>query len=128
MNTRRLLACVILSVFPAFGHHSVAAEFDVSRTVRITGTISKVEFANPHVVIYLDVKNLDGTVTNWKVESVSPNILMRGEITKAQLAEGTSIIVDAYPAKDGTPDVHSSIMTLADGREFATVYNGTFWK
>jgi hypothetical protein len=128
MNTRRLLASAILSLFPAFGHHSIAAEFDVSRTVRISGTISKLEFANPHVVIYLDVKNPDGTVTNWKVETASPNILIRSEITKAELAEGTTIIVEAYPAKDGSPEVQSRTMTLADGREFVTVYNGTFWK
>ena len=128
MNTRRLLASAMLSVIPAFGHHSIAAEFDVSRTVRVSGTISKLEFANPHVVIYLDVKNPDGTVTNWKVETASPNILIRGEITKALLAEGTTIIVDAYPAKDGAREVRSSTMTLADGREFATVYNGNFWQ
>src|SRR5580692_8965400 len=107
MKTRRLLACAMLSVIPAFGHHSVSAEFDLTKTFRMSGTISKVEFANPHVVIYLDVKNPDGTLTSWKVETSSPNILLRAGIMKPLLAEGATIVVDAYLAKDGSPVANS---------------------
>jgi Family of unknown function (DUF6152) len=128
MNTRRLFVSAILSVIPALGHHSVSAEFDLSKTFRISGTISKVEFANPHVVIYLDVKTPDGTVTNWKVETSSPNILMRAGITKALLAEGTTLVVDAYLAKDGSPGANSHTMILPDGREFAPAGTGLYWR
>jgi Family of unknown function (DUF6152) len=119
MQANRLLTGAILCLIPAFGHHSVSAEFDVSRTVRMSGTISKVEFLNPHVTISLDVKNPDGTVTLWKVETRSPNVLQRLGITKALLAQGTTISVDANPSKDGTPVANGLALTLADGRELA---------
>ncbi len=128
MKTRRRLAIAILSVIPVFGHHSVSAEFDLSKTLRLSGTISKVEFTNPHVAIYLDVKNPDGTLTNWRVETSSPNILIRAGITKAFLADGITIVVDAYLAKDGSPDVTSRTMMLPDGHEFAPVGMGQFWR
>jgi hypothetical protein len=120
MKARRLSVSAILCVFPAFGHHYSLTEFDVSRTVRISGTISKVEFANPHVTFSLGVKNPDGTVTQWKVGTASPNVLIRGGITKALLAEGTTIVVDAYPAKDGSPKANVRNLTLADGRQLIT--------
>jgi Family of unknown function (DUF6152) len=119
MKARQLLASAILCVIPAFGHHYSLAEFDVSRTVRISGTISKVEFSNPHVTFSLDVKNPDGTVTPWEVETAAPSALIRGGITKALLAKGTTIVVDdAYPAKDGSPKANGRTLILADGREF----------
>ena len=117
MKARHLLASATLFVIPAFGHHYSLAEFDVSRTGRISGTISKVDFANPHVTFSVDVKNSDGTVTQWKVGTASPNVLIRGGITKALLAEGTAVVVDAYPAKDGSPKANVQTLTLADGRQ-----------
>lgn len=119
MKTRRLLASVIFCVIPAFAHHSVAAEFDVSKTVRISGTISKVQFLNPHVTFSLDAKNPDGTATHWNVETAGPSKLIRGGITKVLLVEGATIVVDAYPAKDGSPKANTRTLTLtlADGRE-----------
>ena len=117
MKARHLLASAILCVIPAFGHHYSLAEFDVSRTVRISGTISKVEFSNPHVTFSVDVKNSDGTVTHWIVGTASPNVLIRGGITKALLAEGTAAVVEAYPAKDGSPKANVRTLTLADGRQ-----------
>ena len=124
MKTRRLLASAVLIVIPALGHHSAAAEFDTSKTVRISGTISKLEFANPHVMIYVDVKNPDGTVTNWKVEIAPPNTLLRQGITKALLEESTTITLDTFPAKDGSSGAWGRTMIRADGREPATVNLG----
>jgi hypothetical protein len=106
-------------VIPALAHHSVAADFDVSRKVRISGTISKVEFVNPHVLFLLDVKNPDGSVTQWNVEFASPNILIRSGITRDLLAKGTSIALDAYPAKDGSPKASGRTLTFSDGYKFA---------
>ena len=117
MKAGRLVGGAILCVIPAFGHHNIATEFDVSRTVRISGTISHVEFLNPHVTIFLDVKDSDGTVTHWKVETASPNFLIRSGITKDLFAKGTTIVVDAYPAKDGSPRADGRTLMLADGRE-----------
>ena len=117
MKARHLIASAILCVIPASGHHYSLAEFDASRTVRISGTISKMEFSNPHVTFSLDVKNPDGTVTHWIVGTASPNVLIRGGITKALLAEGTTVVVDAYPAKDGSPKANVRTLTLADGRQ-----------
>lgn len=119
MRAGRLLAGAVLCVIPALAHHSVAAEYDLSRTVRITGTISKMEFSNPHVTFSLDVKNSDGSVTNWNVETAGPNVLMRGGITRDLLAKGTAIGVEAYPAKDGSPKAAARVLTLANSRELA---------
>jgi len=102
VRARRLLAGAILWVIPVFAHHSVAADFDVSRTVRISGTISKAEFVNPHVTFSLDAKNPDGTVTSWNFETAGPNVLMRSGMTRDSFAKGTTIVIDAYPAKDGS--------------------------
>ena len=119
MKAGGLLAGALLCVIPAFAHHSVAAEFDLSKTVKISGTITKMEFSNPHVTFSLDVKNPDGTVTTWNVETAGPNVLMRGGITRDLLAKGTTIAVAAYPAKDGSPKAAARTLTLADGRELA---------
>jgi hypothetical protein len=119
MRARRLLASTILCVIPAFAHHSVATDFDVSRTVRIRGTISKVEFSNPHVTFSLDVKNPDSTVTQWNVEFASPNLLVRSGVTRDLLAKGTTITLEAYPAKDGSSKASGRTVTFSDGYKFA---------
>jgi hypothetical protein len=84
----------------------------------MSGTISKVEFRNPHVTISLDLKNPDGTMTRWNVETAGPNALIRGGITKDLLAQGAIIVIDGYPAKDGSPKANGRTLILADGREF----------
>lgn len=119
MNAHRLLAFAIVSVIPAFAHHSVAADFDVSKVVKISGAISQVQFSNPHVTFALDVKNSDGTVTRWNVEFSAPNPLIRGGITRDALKEGTVVAMEAYPAKDGTLKASGLAMTLPDGYRFA---------
>lgn len=119
MRARRLFVGVILCAIPVFAHHSVAADFDVSRTVKISGIISKVEFSNPHVTFSMDVKNPDGTVTQWNVEFASPNILIRSGVTRDLLAKGTTIALEAYPAKDGSSKASGRSIRFADGYEFA---------
>ena len=98
-------------------HHSFAAEFDDSKPVKITGTITKVEWQNPHIWFYVDVKNADGSVTNWMVEGGSPNALIRRGFTKDALPVGTEIIADGYQAKDGSPRANGRDITFPDGRK-----------
>lgn len=121
MSLRRLLTTTILSVLPAIAHHTWAgfADFDTTKTVRLSGAISNVEFVNPHVLIYLDVKNANGSVTIWMVEAPPPAALVRMGVTKTQLAEGSNLTLDTYLAKDGSPKANGRGMILPDGRQLA---------
>src|ERR1700744_1177363 len=87
---------------PVFAHHSFAAEFDDKKPVKITGTLVKVEWQNPHIWFYLDVKNDDGSVTNWGFAGGAPGQLMRRGITKDQLKIGETVVVEGFRSKDGT--------------------------
>jgi hypothetical protein len=123
MKTRRLLASALLSVIPLLAHHSWAGlvEFDTSKKVTISGTITKVEFANPHVLIYFDVRNANGTVTNWVVEAPPPNTLKRAGLTQVRLAQGATITTVDYVATDGSPKANSNNLRLADGQGIAII-------
>ena len=94
-------AALAVSAIPAAAHHAFAAEFDATRPLKLTGTVTKWELVNPHSWIHLDVKNPDGSTTAWMVEGGSPNSLFRLGFTKDSLPEGTQITVDGYQAKDG---------------------------
>jgi hypothetical protein len=112
-------AVLFLAAVPAWAHHAFAAEFDASKPVTLHGTVTKVEWINPHSWIHIDVKNADGTVTNWMVEGGSPNALLRRGVTKSLLPEGTEIVIDGYRAKDGTNRANGRNITLADGRKLS---------
>lgn len=117
-------AVLCLAAVPAWAHHAFAAEFDASKPVTLKGTVTKVEWINPHSWIHIDVKNADGTVTNWMVEGGSPNALLRRGVTKSLLPEGTEIVIDGYRAKDGTFRANGRNITLADGRKLSVGGNG----
>lgn len=101
----------------AWAHHAFAAEFDANRPVKMTGTVAKVEFINPHSWIHIDVKNPDGSTTRWAIEGGSPNTLFRRGVTKDSLPEGTVIVVDGYQAKDGSNKANGRDITFTDGRK-----------
>lgn len=109
------LALVALAV-PAVAHHAVGAEYDASKVVKLTGTVSKVEWTNPHARIYFDVKDADGKVTTWMIEGGSPNQLIRMGVTKNSVPVGTELMIDAYMAKDGTNKAVGRDFTFNDGR------------
>ena len=112
-----VLTGLLTAVAPAWAHHAFAAEFDAQKPVKLKGTVTRVEFINPHSWIHIDVKEADGTVTSWMVEGGSPNALFRRGVTKDALPQGTEISVDGYQAKDGSNRANGRDITFADGRK-----------
>jgi len=105
---------------PLFAHHSFAAEFDDQKPVKMTGVLTKVEWQNPHIWFYLDVKNADGTVTNWGFAGGAPGQLMRRGITKDQLKIGDTVVVEGFRSKDGSNNASGGRLTFPDGRSVLT--------
>ena len=102
---------------PLAAHHSFAAEFDDKRPVKLDGTVVKFDFMNPHSWISMEVKNSDGTVVRWSVETGSTNALFRRGWRKESLRAGDHITIDAFRAKDGSNTANASTVKLPDGRQ-----------
>jgi hypothetical protein len=112
-----LTGIAMLAAVPAWAHHSFAAEFDSEKHVKLQGTVTKMEWINPHAWIHIDVKGPDGEATSWMVECGSPNTLLRRGFTRASVAVGQEIVVDGYQAKDGTNRANGRDVTLPDGKK-----------
>ena len=113
-----LLTAVLLVIcLPVDAHHSFAAVFDVDTSVAVSGTVTKVEWMNPHAWIYIDVDNDDGESTNWAFELGSPNGLMRRGWTRKTVQVGDTINVAGYRARDGSNRGNVKSIVLADGTE-----------
>jgi hypothetical protein len=115
----------LLTAKPASPHHSFAAEFDGTQPVTLHGTVTKVEWANPHGWIYIDVKGGDGTIVNWAVETAAPNALLRRGVRNTDFPVGIELTVNGYRAKNGTPKANASTLTLPNGRELIAASSGT---
>jgi len=118
---RKLLGIVVvmlaLAAVKLAAHHAFAAEFDVNQPVKVHGTVTKVEFVNPHAWIYVDVKGDDGKVVNWHFELGPPNALFRLGWKKDAVPEGTVVDITGFRAKSGEPVANGRSITLPDGRE-----------
>jgi hypothetical protein len=122
MRGRSVFALVIgvgaiASAVPVSAHHSFAAEFDAKKPVTIIGTVTKVEWANPHARFYIDTKDSSGKVVNWDFELASPNGLMRRGWTRNSLKVGDSVTVTGYAAKNAPYVGNASTITMSDGRK-----------
>lgn len=106
-------------------HHAFNAEFDANKPVTFTGTITRVEWTNPHVWLHMDVKTPKGASESWGFEAGTPNVLFRRGFTKASLMPGTVVKVDGYQAKDGTRRANGRDLTFADGKKLFLGSSGT---
>ncbi|HWY47077.1 MAG TPA: DUF6152 family protein [Bryobacteraceae bacterium] len=113
---------LLLAALPALAHHSFQAEYDADKPVTLKGTVTRVEWTNPHARFYVDVKDDSGKVTNWNFELASPNGLMRQGWTRHSLKVGDVVSVTGAMAKDGSNMANARTVTLADGRK---VFAGT---
>ena len=102
---------------PVRAHHAFAAEFDASKPIKLKGTVTKMEWINPHAWIHIDVKGEDGKVSPWMVEAAAPNSLLRRGFTKNSLPIGTEILVEGFQAKDEASRANGSVITFTDGRK-----------
>ena len=110
------LAAVALATAAVSAHHSFAAEYDANKPVTLKGTVTKVEWTNPHARFYIDVKDDRGAVANWNLELASPNVLVRNGWTRKSLAVGDEVTVQGSQAKDGSKMANARVVTLPDGR------------
>jgi Family of unknown function (DUF6152) len=118
-------ATFILAASPVWAHHAFAAEFDAKRPVHLTGTVTRMEWINPHAWMHIEVKNADGTVTNWMIEAGTPNTLFRRGFTRDSLKVGTVVVVDGYQAKDGSERANGRDVTFPDGQKLFFGSTGT---
>ena len=106
---------MLASIAPVQAHHSLVGEFDTSISFELTGTITDVEWTNPHIWLYMDVTDENGEVAPWQCEMGSPNQLIRLGWRKQDLPPGTVIIAQANPARDGSNTCSTRVITLEDG-------------
>ena len=112
------VVAALLSGAAIEAHHSFAAEFDANKPVTLRGTLKSVELVNPHGWIHIDVKNPDGSVTEWAIEAGAANQLLKAGLRKTDFQIGTEVVVKGFLARNGKPIANGTSVTLSDGRDF----------
>ena len=123
---RRFMTALIvaLMVAPALAHHSAIAEYDLEKPVKVAGAVTRVEWSNPHIWFYVDVKNPDGSVTNWGFSGGAPGVLQRRGISRTSMKIGDQVVVQGFRAKDGSFNGSGDTVTFSDGRRVFTAMEG----
>jgi hypothetical protein len=113
-----ILGCsLLLAALPTFAHHSFSAQFDAKKPLKMTGTVTTVEWQNPHSWFYIDVKGDGGAVTNWGWELASPNLLLRNGWTRTTLEVGDVVTVEGFHAHDGSNVANARVIVLTSTGE-----------
>ena len=115
-TTLAMASMIFAGAVPLLAHHSFAAEFDATKALRLAGSLTKIEWTNPHTYFYIDVKDAGGNVVRWGCEAGSPGALSRRGFKRGDIKLGDMIIVDGYRAKDGSNLIDARRVTLPDGR------------
>jgi len=116
---------LVLTAGPVWAHHAFASEFDAKKPIKVTGTVTKMEWINPHAWMHIDVKKADGSVEKWMIETGTPNTLLRRGLTKTSLLPGTEVVVDGYQSKDGSLRANGRDVTLPNGQTLFLGSSGT---
>lgn len=120
-----LAASVLLAAPPIFAHHAFSAEYDANRPITLKGSLTRVEWTNPHGWIYVDVKDDSGKPVNWAIEFGSPNAMLRRGLRKTDFPDGIEVVIKGYRAKNGTPTINGTSVKLPDGRNLLVGSSGT---
>jgi Family of unknown function (DUF6152) len=116
---------VLLASISARAHHSFSAVFDGNKPITLTGSITKIEWANPHIHLYLDVKDETGNVINWTIEMGSPNMLIRLGLTRDAMKVGDVVTVEGHLARDGSRLANARTVFMAGKKMFAASSQGS---
>ena len=131
MRTRLSFTAAVLGALlapaspPLLAHHAFNAEFDANRPVKFRGTVTRMDWVNPHAWIHISVKKPDGTTEEWMIEAGTPNTLFRRGLTKQSLQPGMEVLVDGYQSKDGSLRANGRDLTLPNGETLFLGASGT---